>query len=71
MNKYEIVKDEDGGARLEMRFRRDELNEIQADLQAVYPDFDKWMQDSVNRFFFREIVNTAMERMKNQLFNEQ
>lgn len=70
MNKYEIAKDEDGEKRLEIRFRRAELNEIQADLQAVYPDFDKWMQDSVNRFFYREIVNTAIERLKNQLFPE-
>jgi hypothetical protein len=67
MKKYELLTDENGEHRLDMRFRRDELNEIQKDLNDVYPDFNKWMSNSVNRFFFREIVNTALSRLEEEL----
>ena len=67
MKKYELLTDENGEHRLDMRFRRDELNEIQNDLNDVYPDFNKWMSNSVNRFFFREIVNTALSRLEKEL----
>jgi len=67
MKKYELLTDENGEHRLDMRFRRDELNEIQKDLNDVYPDFNKWMSNSVNRFFFREIVNTALSRLEKEL----
>lgn len=67
MKKYELLTDENGEHRLDMRFRRDELNEIQKDLNDVYPDFNKWMSNSVNRFFFREIVNTALSRLNEEL----
>jgi len=67
MKKYELLTDENGEHRLDMRFRRDELNEIQKDLNDVYPDFNKWMSNSVNRFFFREIVNTALSRLDEEL----
>jgi hypothetical protein len=69
MNKYEIIQGDDkDGTRLEMRFRREELNSIVEELTQVYPGFREWVESPDNRFFFREIVNTAIERMKTQLF---
>jgi hypothetical protein len=67
MRKYELITDDSGNHRIDMRFRRDELNEIQNDLNDVYPDFNEWMSNSVNRFFFREIVNTALSRLEEEL----
>jgi len=63
-NKYLIGEHKD--SRIDMRFRRGELNKIQEELTEVYPDFDEWMHNSVNRFFFKEIANTAIAR-----FNEE
>ena len=68
MNKYEIIQGDDkDGTRIEMRFRREELNSIVEELTQVYPGFREWVESPNNRFFFREVVNVAINRYSNQL----
>lgn len=71
MNKYEIIEgDGQDPTRIEMRFRRQELNNIVEELTQVYPGFKQWVEMPNNRFFFREIVNVAINRYADQLWSK-
>lgn len=69
MNKYEIIRgDEQEPTRIEVRFRRKELNNIVEELTQTYPGFKSWIEKPNNRYFFREIVDVAINRYADQLW---
>jgi hypothetical protein len=71
MKKYEIEDEENDETRIEMRFRSEQLNSIVEELTQVYPGFKQWVEMPNNRYFFREIVNVAINRYAEQLWNTQ